>query len=127
MLIGRPLISPAALQQYMTELYQSITDQDSFTTISDAFLGQSAPRSSKTILISVLNEIDDPVATEMTTLITSPGQIGQSSFIIPTQAQAQPITGQTVGFMLQWMMTQWADGGFAALANNGSLIASLGD
>ena len=111
----------------MTELYQSITDESSFTAVSDAFLGQSAPRSSKTILIGFLNEIDDPVATEMANLITSPGKIGQSSFIIPTQAQAQPITGQTVGFMLQWMMTQWADGGFAALANNGSLIASLGD
>ena len=127
MLTRRLLISPAALQQYMTQLYQSITDSSSFTTISDAFLGQSAPRSSKAILISVLNEIDDPVATEMANLIISPVKIGQSSFIIPTQAQAQAITGQTVGFMLQWMMTQWADGGFAALANNGSLIASLGD
>ena len=127
MLTGRKLISPAALQQYMTELYQTLTDQSSFAEISDAFLSQSAPRSSKPILMTFLNEIGDPVATELATLITSPSKIGQSSFIIPTQAQAQPIVGQTVGFMLQWMMTQWADGGFAAVANNGSLIASLGD
>ena len=126
-LAAKRLIPPAALQQYMTELYQLLTDQSSFTTISDGFLGQSAPRSAKPILIDSLNEIGDPVATVLATLITSPGKIGQSSFIIPTQAQAQPIIGQTVGYLLQWMMTQWADGGFAALANNGSLIATLGD
>ena len=95
--------------------------------VSDNFFGQPAPRSSKAMLVTFLNEFDDPVSTNLATRITSPGAIGQSSFVIPTQAQAQQIVGQTVGYLLQWLMRDWADGGFAALANNGSLIASLGD
>ena len=111
----------------MTELYQLVTGQSGLEAVVNGFLGQTVPRSSKPILMGILNEIGDPVSTVLATLITTHDKIGQSSFGISVPAQAQPIVGQTVGFLLQWMMTQWADGGFAALANNGSLIASLDD
>lgn len=116
-----------ALQQYMTTLYQFLEGDQGLSLINTGFLNQTAPRSAKTILVNILDEIGDPVATQLTTIIGSPVPIKQGSFIIPTQAQAQQIVGQTVGNLLQWLMTDWSDGGFTALAIEGNLISILGD
>lgn len=121
------LTSPAALQQYMTTLYQFLEGDQGFPLIDAGFLNQTAPRSAKTILIDILNELGDPVATQMTTIIGSPVTIKQGTFVIPTEAQAQQIVGQTVGYLLQWVMTDWIDGGFTALAVEGNLISILAD
>lgn len=110
----------------MTTLYQFLEGDEGAPLIDSGFLNQTAPRSAKTILVDILNEIGDPVATQITTIIGSPVPIKQGSFIIPTQAQAQHIVGQTVGYLLQWMMTDWVDGGFSALAIEGNLISILG-
>lgn len=118
---------PLALQQYMTDLYQYLEGDEGTPTISSEFLGQSAPRSAKPILVDILNEIGDPVATNLTTFITSPATIGQSTFLIPTQALAPQIVGQTVGYLLQWVMKNWASNAFTALATDGNLILILGD
>lgn len=121
------LTTVAALQQYMTTLYQFLEGDQGLSLINTGFLNQTAPRSAKTILVNILDEIGDPVATQLTTIIGSPVPIKQGSFIIPTQAQAQQIVGQTVGNLLQWLMTDWLDGGFTALAIEGNLISILGD
>lgn len=121
------LTTVAALQQYMTTLYQFLEGDQGLSLINTGFLNQTAPRSAKTILVNILDEIGDPVATQLTTIIGSPVPIKQGSFIIPTQAQAQQIVGQTVGNLLQWLMTDWSDGGFTALAIEGNLISILGD
>ncbi|CAD6593028.1 MAG: hypothetical protein ASARMPREDX12_006664 [Alectoria sarmentosa] len=116
-----------ALQQYMTTLYQFLEGDQGFPLIDADFLNQTAPRSAKTILIDILNELGDPVATQMTTIIGSPVPIKQGTFVIPTEAQAQQIVGQTVGYLLQWIMTDWIDGGFSALAVEGNLISIIAD
>lgn len=121
------LTTVAALQQYMTTLYQFLEGDQGLSLINTGFLNQTAPRSAKTILVNILDEIGDPVATQLTTIIGSPVPIKQGSFIIPTQAQAQQIVGQTVGNLLQWLMTDWLEGGFTALAIEGNLISILGD
>lgn len=115
----------AAIQQYMTTLYQYLTGDEGVSLVNSEFFAQSAPRSAKTILINILNQLADPIATQLTTIITSPVTIGQGSFVIPTQAQAQRIVGQTVGYLLQWLMTDWVDGGFSALAIQGNLISAV--
>ena len=111
----------------MTSLYQFLEGDEGSPLIDNGFLNQTAPRSAKTILNNILNDLGDPVATQLTTIIPSPVTLKQGSFIIPTQAQAQQIVGQTVGYLLQWMMTDWVDGGFAALGVDGNLISILGD
>lgn len=116
-----------ALQQYMTTLYQFLEGDEGSALVSSGFLNQTAPRSAKTILINILNDIGDPVATQITTIIGSPVTIKQGTFVIPTQAQAQQIVSETVGFLLQWLMTDWVDGGFSALATEGNLISILAD
>lgn len=121
------LTSPAALQQYMTTLYQFLEGEEGLALIDSGFLNQTAPRSAKTILIDILNEIGDPVANQITTIIGSPVPIKQGSFVIPTQAQAQTIVSQTVGYLLQWIMTDWVDAGFSSLAIGGNLILILAD
>ena len=121
------LISSLALQQYMTTLYQFLGDDEGIQLVQAAFLNQTAPRSAKTILVNILNELEDPVATQLTTQIKSPVPIGQKSFLIPTETQAPAIVGQTVGYLLQWMMTDWVDGGFTALAVQGNLISLVED
>lgn len=116
-----------ALQQYMTTLYQYLEGDEGLGLIDSGFLNQTSPRSAKTILIDILNDIGDPVASQITMIIGSPVPIKQGSFIIPTEAQAQQIVGQTVGYLLQWIMTDWIDGGFTTLAIEGNLISILGD
>lgn len=116
-----------ALQQYMTTLYQFLEGDEGGPLIDADFLNQTAPRSAKTTLINILNEIGDPVAIEITTIIGSPVPIKQGTFIIPTEAQAQQIVGETVGFLLQSIMTDWVDGGFSTLAVEGNLISILDD
>lgn len=111
----------------MTTLYQFLEDEEGLSLVQAAFLNQTAPRSAKTVLINILNELGDPVASQLTTLIGSPVTIGQKTFLIPTEAQAQAIVGQTVGYLLQWMMTDWVDGGFTALAVEGNLISLIED
>ena len=119
------LIPSTALQQYMTTLYQFLEGDEGYPLIDAGFLNQTVPRSAKTILINILNEIGDPVATQITTIIGSPVPIGQGTFIVPTETQAQRIVGETVGFLLQWIMTDWVDGGFSTLAIEGNLISIL--
>ncbi len=121
------LISPAALQQYMTTLYQYLTGDEGLSLIDAVYLNQTGPISAKTILVSILNELGDPVATQLTTITESPVPIKQGSLIVPTQDQAQQIVGQTVGILLQWLMTDWIDGGFTTLAVAGNLISLLVD
>lgn len=107
----------------MTTLYQFLGSDEGLSLVETNFLNQTVPRSAKPILINILNDIGDPIATQLTTLIGSPITIGQSSFLIPTEAQAQAMVGQTVGYLLQWIMTDWRDGGFTALAIDGNLIS----
>ncbi len=111
----------------MTSLYQFIEGGQGVPLVQNGFLGQPAPRSAKPILIDILNEIGDPIARNLTTLVTSPTAIGQPTFIIPTEFMAPQIVGQTVGYLLQWMMKNWTDGGFTALAVEGNLISILSD
>lgn len=114
-----------ALQQYMTSLYQFVTSEDSNETVNTEFQAQPAPRNTKKILINILNEIGDPLAGNLTIILRSTLDIGQKSYVIPTQAQAQTIIGQTVGYLLQWLMTNWIDGGYTGIAVMGNLIDIL--
>ena len=111
----------------MTELYQYIESDEGREIVYNGFAGQAVPRSAKTILMSILAEIGDPVATNLSTLLTSPGSIGMSSFIIPTATLAPQIVGQTVGYLLQHTMTDWASGAFRTLSAGGNLISLIGD
>lgn len=112
----------------MTTLYQFLGDPDEgLLLVQNGFFNQTAPRSAKTILINILSELGDPIAIQLTTLIGSPVTIGQKTFVIPTEAQAQSIVGQTVGYLLQWIMTNWLGGGFTALAVEGNLISLIED
>ena len=111
----------------MTTLYQFLGDDEGLSLVQTGFFNQTSPRSAKTILINILNELGDPIAIQLTTLIGSPVTIGQQSFVIPTEAQAQPIVEQTVGYLLQWIMTNWLGGGFTALAIEGNLISLIED
>lgn len=111
----------------MTTLYQFLGDDEGLSLVQSGFLNQTSPRSAKTILINILSELGDPIATQLTTLVGSPVTIGQKSFVIPTEAQAQAIVGQTVGYLLQWIMTDWLGGGFTALAVEGNLISLIED
>ena len=109
----------------MTSVYQYIGGDDGASVVKNEFLGQEGPRSAKPILIDILNSLGDPIATNLTTLVTSPGAIGQPTFIIPTETVSPQIVGQTVGYLLQWVMKDWASGGFTTLAAGGNLIEIL--
>lgn len=111
----------------MTTVYQFLEGDEGGPLVDSGFLNQTVPRSAKPILINILNEFGDPIATQLTTIIASSIPIKQQTFIIPTEAQAQQIVGQTVGYLLQWLMTDWIDGGFTSLAAEGNLISILGD
>ena len=111
----------------MTTLYQFLGEDEGLPLVQNAFLNQTSPRSAKTILTSILSELGDPIAIQLITLIGSPVTIGQNSFVVPTEAQAQSIVGQTVGYLLQWIMTDWLGGGFTALAVEGNLISLIED
>ena len=111
----------------MTTVYQFIGGDEGVGLLKNGFLAQGAPRSVKPILINMLNEIGDPIAGNLTTQITSPNAIGQPTFIIPTETLAPQVVGQTVGYLLQWMMKDWLGGGFTALAVMGNLISIVED
>lgn len=111
----------------MTTLYQFFEGDEGSSLVVAGFLNQTAPRSAKPILINLLNELGDPVATQLSTIIASSVPLGRGSSIIATEAQAQQIVGQTVGVLLQWLMTDWIDGGFTTLAIQGNLISILED
>ena len=121
------LISPAALQQYMTTLYQYLEGDEGLSLVDAIFLNQTGPISAKTILINILNDLGDPVATQLKIITESSVPIKQGGLIVPTLDQAQHIVGQTVGILLQWLMTDWIDGGFTALAIEGNLISLVVD
>ena len=114
----------------MTSLYQFLEGDeglDLIEVISPDLHNQTVPGSAKPILIEILNEIGDPVAQNLTVIVGSSVPFKQGSFLIPNQSQAQRIIGQAVGYLLQWLMTDWIDGGFTALAVEGNLISILGD
>lgn len=118
---------PTALQQYMTTLYQFIEGDPGASAVKNEFLTQGAPRSAKPIIVYLLNYFGDSVAIELIKLITTPAAIGQPSFIIPTETMAPQVVGQTVGYLLQHIMTDWRSGNFTALGVDGNLIAILAE
>ena len=94
----------------------------------NGFLAQrGTPRSVKPILIDILNLIGDPVAGNLTTLITKPNVLGLPDFVVPTEQVAPQFVGTTVGALLHWVMTDWAGGGFSTLAVEGNLITIIED
>ena len=109
----------------MTSLYQYLGEDEGVLLVNNGFLNQTAPRSVKPILLDILNEIEDPIAGNLTTIMnsTTPKIIGQPTWVIPSEALAPEVVGQTVGYLLQWMMKDWTGGGFTALATEGNLIA----
>ena len=119
-----------ALQQYMTSLYQALETDKGSLIVKNGFLNQTTgPRIVMPILIDILNVITDPIAGNLTMLLQpkTPQIIGQGSWIIPTEDQAPLIVGQTIGYLLQWMMKEWRGGGFTALNAEGNLIEILVD
>ena len=118
--------SLTGLQQYMTSLYQFIGEDEGTYIVNNGFLNQTGPRSLKPILIDLLTDFGpgDPLAGNLSTQITTPSIIGQPTFLIPTEAQATQLVGQTVGYLLQWMMKEWSNSsGFSSVAVGGNLIA----
>ena len=115
----------------MTEVFQFIGDDDAGRPlVQNGFFTQPAPRSCKPILLTILNGFGDPVGGNLTALVNSLKStmaIKMPSFIIPTEAQAQPIVGQMVGYLLQWAMTNWTSGAFTSLAMGGNMISFLED
>ena len=117
---------PTALQQYMTSLYQFIGVDPGAAAVQNEYLMQKGqPRSVKPILIDILNLLEEAIATNLTKLITNPTAIGQPTFQIPTEAMAPQLVGQTIGYLLQHTMTDWASGNFTALTGDGNLIEVL--
>ena len=111
----------------MTSLYQFIGGDEATEIIKDGFLNQTAPQSLKPILIDLLTEIGDPLAGNLSMQVTTANMIGQPTFIIPTEAKATQYVGQTVGYLLQWMMKDWLSSGFSSVAVEGNLIAIVED
>ena len=111
----------------MTSLYQVLTTEQGIQVVNSGFLNQPTPRTVLPILKDLLKVITDPIAGNLSMLLSpkTPQIIGQRSWIIPTEEQAPQIVGQTIGYLLQWMMKEWAGGGFAALNAGGNLIDLL--
>ena len=126
---SKKLTALTALQQYMTSLYQALEEDQGIEIAQNGFLNQTVPRIVLPILKDILSVITDSIAGNLSLLIqpTTPKIIGQGSWIIPTEAQAPQITGQTIGYLLQWMMKSWTGGGFTALNTGGNLIDLLVD
>lgn len=119
----------AGLQQYMTSLYQVLETEQGIQLAVNGFLNQTVPRDALPILKDILEAITDPIASNLSTLITpqTPRIIGQKSWDIPVTGQVTSIVGQTIGYLLQWMMTDWTAGGFTTLTTGGNLIDLLVD
>lgn len=111
----------------MTTLYQFIESEPGASYVKNGFLAQGAPRSTKPIIVDLLNYFGDTIAVGLTKLITTPGAIGQPNFVIPTTFVAPQVVGQTVGYLLQHIMKDWRSGNFTSLAVDGNLIAILAD
>lgn len=113
----------------MTSLYQALSEEQGLAIVKDGFFNQTVPRIVLPILKDILDVITDPIAGNLTALLTpkTPQVIGQGSWIIPTEQLAPQIVGQTVGYLLQWMMKDWTAGGFLALNKGGNLIDLLVD
>lgn len=111
----------------MTTLYQFIEVEPGVSYAKNEFLAQGAPRSAKPIIVDLLNYFGDTIALDLAKLITTPGAIGQPTFVIPTEFVAPQVVGQTVGYLLQHIMKDWRSGNFTALGTDGNLIAILAD
>ena len=113
----------------MTSLYQVLGQEQGISIVADSFFNQTPPRTVMPILKDILDVITDPIAGNLTMLLQpkTPQIIGQGSWIIPTEGQALRIVGQTIGYLLQWMMKEWTGGGFTALNAEGNLIDLLVD
>lgn len=113
----------------MTSLYQVLEEEQGLEVVKNGFFNQTVPRIVMPILQDILDVITDPIAANLSKLIrpNTPQIIGQGSWIIPTEAQAPQIVGQTIGYLLQWMMKAWSGGGFTALNAGGNLIDLLVD
>ena len=113
----------------MTSLYQVLEQDQGIGIAHNGFLNQTVPRIVLPILKDILDVITDPIAGNLSMLLqpTTPKTIGQGSWIIETEAQAPQIVGQTIGYLLQWMMKAWSGGGFTALNAGGNLIDLLVD
>ena len=113
----------------MTSLYQVLETEQGIQVAVNGFLNQTVPRDALPILKDILEDIPDPIAGNLSTLITpkTPQIIGQKSWDIAVTGQVTSIVGQTIGYLLQWMMTNWTAGGFATLTTGGNLIDLLVD
>ena len=113
----------------MTSLYQALETDKGSLIVKNGFSNQTVPRTAMPILEDILNVITDPIAGNLTMLLQpkTPQIIGQGSWIIPTEDQASQIVGETIGYLLQWMMKEWRGGGFTALNAEGNLIDILVD
>ena len=113
----------------MTSLYQLFGSERGAAAARSEFLFQEGPPySTRPILKDILDILGDPVALNLSAIVSSPiftpSEIGQPSFLIPTESLAPQIVGQTVGYLLQWMMKEWS-GAFTSLAADGNLIEIL--
>ena len=115
----------------MTTLYQFIEGETGAAIAENEWSAQPGPPYGiRPILIAILNLLADPVALNLSAIVASPqvSEIGYPSvhLSIPTPKLAPQRVGQTVGYLLQWMMKEWS-GGFTSMATDGNLISILSD
>ena len=111
----------------MTSLYESLSEDKAIKIVKDGFNNQKAPRTVEPILKDLLKVVTDPIASNLSLLIqpNTPQLIRQPSWVIPSVELAVGIVGQTIAYLLRWMMKEWTAGGFRALNAEGNIIDLL--
>ena len=129
MYICGKLTAFAGLQRWMTSLNDALREDRALSIVRNGFFNQPVPRTVGPILKDLLKVVTDPIAGNLSLLIVpdTPVIIGQRSWAIPTEQVAPGIVGQTIGYLLQWMMKEFTAGGFTALNAEGNIIEILVD
>ena len=111
----------------MTSLYEALSEDKAISIVKDGFNNQKEPRTVEPILKDLLKIVTDPIASNLSLLIqpNTAQLIGQGSWVIPSVELAVEIVGQTISYLLRWMMKEWTAGGFRALNAEGNLIGLL--
>lgn len=87
---------PAALQQYMTTLYQYVIGSDGSSVVTDEFNAQKHPVSARIILFNILNEIGHPLNATATPLDESGHSLNETGDPLNDTGETSNDTGDAL-------------------------------
>ena len=117
----RSLLAAAALQQYMSGLYNIIESDHGGSVARDTYELFKPPVLGSLVLLEMLDEYRDDARNKSLTLVlreTIPGK----SLVIPESSQVQRIVLQVLSVVLEYMMTEFKDGAYSIMATGGKLM-----